>query len=245
MQLPGRLRKTSLGDLLGSLHRARAHGTLELGDGDRTHRIFVNAGQVVAVELDGSSMSLGDVLRTSNAVDDDTLRKSVLRAIASRRLLGEVLVHDFRVAPQVIGAALRRQIARRLEQLDRLQDARISFRVAVRPPLNALRDEPLRPEEFLKGRRRARDREDNGSGEHRAYAAPRAQIDSERMQALRLLGLGFDEARDADAIRRAYRKLVKTVHPDTHPHATDEERHRLESRFSEVTSAYALLARAG
>jgi hypothetical protein len=236
MQLPGQLRKTSLGDLLGSLHRARANGTLELAEKDRTHRIFVSGGHVVAVEVDGSSMSLGEVLKSISAVDDETLRRSVLRAIASRRLLGEVLVHDFRIAPKVVGAALRRQIARRLELLDRLQDARISFRVAMRAPPTALRDEPLAPEEFLNGRSRARDREEN------AQSGMRPTFDSARVAALRLLGLGFEEAADADAIRRAYRKLAKSVHPDTHPHASDEERRRLEARFSEVTNAYALLS---
>jgi hypothetical protein len=238
MQLPGRLRKTSLGDLLGALHRARANGTLELADNDRTHRIFVSSGHVVAVEVDGSSMSLGDVLRSTSAVDDETLRRSVLRAIASRRLLGEVLVHDFRIAPNVVGAALRRQIARRLELLDRLPDARISFRVAMRAPANALRDEPLAPEEFLGGRTCARDR-----NEH-AESGMRPTFDAARVAALRLLGLGFEEAADPDAIRRAYRKLAKSVHPDTQPHASDDERRRLEARFSEVTDAYVLLARA-
>jgi len=241
MQLPGRLRKTSLGDLLGSLHRARAHGTLELSDRDRIHRVFINAGQVLAVDFDGSTMSLGDVLRSTRAVDDETLRRSVLRAIASRRLLGEVLVHDFRIAPQIVGAALRRQIAQRLEQLDHLQDARISFRVAMRPPRNALHQEPLGPEEFLQGRPRARDRSAE-SGEQ--CVAPRAHLDAERIQALRILGLGSDEAGDPHAIRRAYRKLAKTIHPDTQPHASDDERRHLESRFSAVTSAYTLLARA-
>lgn len=181
-------------------------------------------------------MSLGEVLKSSSAVDDDTLKRSVLRAIASHRLLGEVLVHDFRIAPKVVAAALRRQIARRLELLDRLRDARISFRVAMRAPPTALREEPLEPAEFLNGRPRARDREAN------AESGMRPTFDSARVAALRLLGLGFDEAADADAIRRAYRKLAKSVHPDTHPHASDEERRHLAARFSEVTNAYALLS---
>ncbi|HEX7665202.1 MAG TPA: DUF4388 domain-containing protein [Polyangiaceae bacterium] len=235
MQLPGRLRSTSLGDLLGSLHRARANGTLELADGDRTHRVFVSEGQVVAVEYDGSSSSLGEVLRSSHLVDDDVLRRSVLRSISSRRLLGDVLVHDFAIAPAVVGSALRRQITRRLEQIDKLADARVSFRVALRPPVTALRDEPLRTSDFLKGRRRARDR-----GE--SYSAPR--IDPDRAAALRILGLGYDEVGDADAIRRAYRRLAKTTHPDAFPHASEAERRDLETRFHHLTNAYALLAKA-
>src|SRR4051812_15593834 len=111
MQLPGRLRSTTLGDLLGALHRGRATGTLALTeDRGRIHRIHVTAGLVVAVEVDGSAASLADVLRSESAVDEDTLRRSVLRSVASRRLLGEVLVSDFKLSPSVIGAALRRQL---------------------------------------------------------------------------------------------------------------------------------------
>ncbi len=235
MQLPGRLRTTSLGDLLGALHRARANGTLELAEGERTHRVFVSEGQVVAVEYDGSSSSLGEVLRSSRVVDDDVLRRSVLRSISSRRLLGDVLVHDFAIAPAVVGSALRRQITHRLEQIDKVHDARVSFRVTLRPPATALRDEPLRASEFLRGRKRARDR-----GE--SWSAPR--IDPDRAAALRTLGLDYQEATNPDVIRRAYRRLAKTTHPDAFPHASEAERTELTTRFHHLTNAYTLLAKA-
>ena len=224
MQLPGRLRGTSFGDLLATLHASRANGTLELHDGDRTHRVYVTAGQVVAVEVDGSSTSLGDVLRSVKAVDDDVLRRSVLRAIASRRLLGEVLVRDFAVSREVVGAALRKQIARRLEQLDRLQDARISFRVAIRPPPTALRDEPVGPEDFP-------------SAKSGAYS-----VHDPRALAIATLGLEPHEATNPDAVRRAYRRLAKTYHPDAHPHASEAERRELAGRFSALSEAYAVLS---
>src|SRR5580698_8211355 len=139
MQLPGRLRATTLGDLLGTLHRARATGTLELvEDRGRSHRVYLTQGVVAAVELDAASPSLAEILRNDRAADDDVLRRSLLRAMASQRLHGEVLVDDFRLAPSVVGAALRRQLRARLEVLDRLGDARVSFRVALRPPRGAL-----------------------------------------------------------------------------------------------------------
>ena len=48
MRLPGRLKATTLGDLLGSLHRARTNGTLEVvEDSGRSHRVFLQAGLVV------------------------------------------------------------------------------------------------------------------------------------------------------------------------------------------------------
>jgi hypothetical protein len=57
MNLPGRLRSTTLGDLLGRLHRAGASGILELvepsgASAGRAHRIFLREGRVDDVHTD-------------------------------------------------------------------------------------------------------------------------------------------------------------------------------------------------
>jgi hypothetical protein len=225
MQLPGRLRATTLGDLLGTLHRAASTGTLELvEDRGRSHRVHLAHGLVVAVELDGTAPSLAEILRRERAADDDVLRRSLLRAMASRRLHGEVLVDDFRLSPAVVGNALRRQVLARLAVLEHLADARVSFRVAVRAPRGALHTAPLGPGEFLTGRRRARARLDRA-------AAPERDDTPWAV-------LGLAPGADATEIKRAYRRLARTVHPDLHPGATDDERRALEARFSEITNAY-------
>jgi DnaJ-domain-containing protein 1 len=228
MQLPGRLRTTTLGDLLGALHREGATGTLELvEDRGRSHRVHLARGCVVAVELDGAAPSLAEILRRDRAAEDDVLRRSLLRAMASRRLHGEVLVDEFCIDPSVVGSALRRQIAARLTALDQLVDARISFRVAVRAPRGALCDAPLEPREFLHGRRRAR---------ARTPSPPSVRGPTDSWQVL-----GLPPGADAAEIKRAYRRLARTVHPDLHPGATPEERRALEVRFSEITEAYRAL----
>ena len=228
MQLPGRLRSTTLGDLLGTLHRASSTGTLELvEDRGRSHRVHLTQGAVVAVELDGVAPSLAEILRRERAADDDVLRRSLLRAMASRRLHGEVLVDDYHLSASVVGAALRRQLLGRLAVLDQLADARVSFRVAVRAPRGALHGAPLRPSEFLVGRRRSRTRLE--------AAAPAERVDAPWTI------LGVAPGADAVEIKRAYRRLARAVHPDLHPGATDEERRALETRFSEITQAYRAL----
>jgi DnaJ domain len=235
MQLPGRLRSTTVGDLLGVLHRGGATGTLELAeDQGRVHRVHLTRGLVVAVELDGASPSLAELLRDAGVANDDVLRRSLLRAMASQRLHGEVLVDDFFLAPSVVGHALRRQLLGRLAHLEKLADARISFRVAVRAPRGSLSaqgmwDAPLHPSEFLHGRRRARPRT--------AAAPPAPQ--SKDASAWRALGL-LPGATLAD-VKRAYRRLARTVHPDLHPDASDDERRSLEIRFMELTDAYRTL----
>ncbi|MGA7123857.1 MAG: J domain-containing protein [Polyangiaceae bacterium] len=235
MHLPSRLRSTTLGDLLGALHRARSSGTLELAeDRGRVHRIHLTQGLVTAVELDGAALSLAEILRRERAADDDVLRRSLLRAMASRRLHGEVLVHDFRVSPSVVGRALRRQIDARLSTIEELADARIAFRVAVRQPHWVLQSAPLDPREFLHGRRRARERGSRHSDVRSGAPAAVAEPSAWRV-------LGVPPGTDVAEIKRAYRRLARTVHPDLHPQATDEERRALEARFVVISEAYRAL----
>lgn len=236
MQLPGRLKATTLGDLLGSLHRGCVSGTLELVEtSGRTHRVHLVSGLVTAVEVDRASASLGEMLR--DQVDDDTLRRSLLRAIASRRLHGEVLVRDFHLSPEIVDKALRRQMMIRLQMLEDLADAQVLYRVAIKPPRGALVDEPLTVTEFLVGKKRARDRGPvSGTFNTRPSSGFPGSIDTSRLVAYRALGLSSNAP--ADEIKRAYRRLVREYHPDLHPDATNDERRTLATRFAEVTAAY-------
>jgi DnaJ-domain-containing protein 1 len=186
-------------------------------------------GYVAAVELDGASASLAEVLRRDGAVDEETLKRSLLRAMASRRLHGEVLVRDFQLSPSVVDDALRAQLVNRLEVLEQLTDATILFRVAVRAPRGALSDVPLRPSEFLGGRRRARDRRHDASPEARASSVSPWRV------------LGVPIGADVLDVKRAYRRLVRETHPDLHPEASAEERKLLARKFQEVTEAYRAL----
>jgi hypothetical protein len=230
MLLPGRLKSTTLGDLLGTVHRAAASGVLELvEDRGRTHRVHIAAGHVTAVEVDGAGASLAEILRRERAADDDVLRRSLLRAMASQRLHGEVLVDEFHISPAIVHGALRRQLATRLAWLEALADARISFRVAVRAPRGSLSERPLEPREFLFGRRRARER----------AASPPPSPSAADLSAWHVLGLP-PGAREAD-IKRAYRRLARSVHPDLHPEATADERRALEARLVTLNEAYRVL----
>ncbi len=216
--------------MLGTLHRAKATGTLELAeDNGRTHRVHLSIGLVVAVEIDGATSTLAEILKMEHEVDDEVLRRSLLRAISSQRLHGSVLMEDFRIGGVVVDAALRRQIRSRLERLEELADARVLYRVTVRPPRGALTDAPLTPPLFLTGRRRARDR-----------ASPTTtRCDSRPASAWRILGVSADA--DPSEIKRAYRRLARSFHPDLHPTASEDERRALAQRFQAVTEAYRAL----
>jgi hypothetical protein len=139
-----------------------------------------------------------------------------------------------------VGAALRRQLRARLAVLDRIGDARVAFRVAVRPPRGALTgvgpdvtgarwDLPLQANEFLPGRRRKRERaasRDAGGARASHPALAAWQV------------LGVTPGAELAEIKRAYRRLARSVHPDLHPGASEDERRALEVRFAQVTEAY-------
>lgn len=243
MLLPGRLRATTLGDLLGTLHRGKSSGTLELSESNgRTHRVHLVNGLVSAVEVDRASASLAEILRRQENVDEDTLRRSLLRAMASRRLHGEVLVRDFHLSPEIVGRAVRRQVMLRLQILEDLVDAQIFFRVTVPSPRGALVDEPLAPTEFLAGRKRLRDREGEIGGARSSVKIPAGMPggwDPARASAYRTLGVALGA--DDDTVKQAYRRLVRAYHPDLHPDATHDERRSMSARFAEVTAAYRAL----
>ena len=245
MHLPGRLKATTLGDLLGALHRSGSTGTLELAEpSGRAHRVHLATGNVTAVELDRATASLAEILRQKDEIDEDTLRRSLLRAMASRRLHGEVLVRDFHLAPAVVGRALRSQIMLRLQVLEELPDAQVIFRVTVRPPRGALTDAPLDAPEFLAGRKRTRDKGSvPASGTYRASSSASQGLpggwDPARAQAYRALGVAWSA--EATEVKQAYRRLVRAYHPDLHPEATHDERKTLSARFAEVTAAYRTL----
>lgn len=67
-----------------------------------------------------------------------------------------------------------------------------------------------------------------------------APPDSRRTEALRMLGLGEDA--DLDAIKRAYRRLARELHPDLQPGADADRRRALERKLVSVTEAYESLA---
>jgi hypothetical protein len=254
MQLPGRLARTTLGDLLGQIHRAGASGALELalaGPPARRHRIHVERGLVVGIEFDGQRPPhrLGEIAIRDGLLASSTI-ESVLwahshRAGEARRdpngtRLGELLVARGLLAREVRDALLRKQVRLRLDAiyvaLDGATslDGEIRFHVGPGAIRRAEPTAPLLPREFLHGRRRARVTK---RPHHTGQSPPRLTFD--RLHAMRLLGVGVDA--DPATIRRAFRSAAARIHPDRHAQAPASERARLESELAALSAAYHLL----
>jgi len=240
MKLPGRLDATTLGDLLGALHRERATGVLELVEwsgatAGRAHRIHLAEGLVEAVESPLRTPPLGEILHREGFIDAEALRR-LLRRLAEEPLKrsGELLIEDGAATRAVVVAALRHQLRGRLDRLFELEGTRLRFHVARRGPVDQRRV-PLSPREFLHGRPRNRDRERRREAAAGELRSGRSVLDP-RVRAFAVLGLAPNAA--PDAVRTAFRRLAREVHPDRHPGAGAHERAELMRRFAELSAAY-------
>jgi hypothetical protein len=241
VRISGRLSETTLGDVLGALFRARVTGLVRLTEGSgplagRAHGIYLSRGEVVAVDTPSRVPALGEILRQRGLLDGAAQRHLGLRLAASRhRKIGELLVQECRISPDVVGAALRQQLRTKLDALFALREASLSFHVACALPEN--RTPPLAPREYLHGRPRARDRVPR-MGRRRDESARRNDkaLTAVRIEALSLLGL--DEDASIADVTRAFRELASQFHPDRHLGASESDRRVMEQRFAALSAAY-------
>ena len=230
MHLPGDLRRTTLGDLLGSLYRDEASGILELENAQGAHRLYLDRGLLRQVETPCSVPRLGELLAHKGFMTEKhKQRLAECLSVHPGQRVGQVLVEQGVVDERVIQAALRLQMKYRLERLFEIENARLRFRVPR--PRTGDKDPrvPLSAAEFLYGRKRARDsRCSSGAG----YV----KQDHHRAQVLRMLGLSAD-AEEVE-VRKAFRRMAARLHPDRHPFATNAQRAILVQRFAELSAAY-------
>ena len=250
MHLPSRLSSSTLGDLLGQLHRHRTSGQLELSElpsarrrsvTGREHRIHLEDGFVYAVDTGFPVRPLGELLWRRGLVGPEAIGRLLSRIGAGdRRAAGEILVAEGLIDARTVTLALRAQLRERMDALyEQIEDAFIRFH----PPRPAFfpsrRSGPLLPTDFLHGRPRARDRRSATPRPAAPRPVPARPRDDARAQALRTLGLTGEPAL-AD-IRRAFRRLASELHPDCYPNAPADEQRRRLHRFAEISGAYHLL----
>jgi hypothetical protein len=244
MQLSGRLRLTTLGDLLGAVLREKLTGTLELTE-DRgptagnVHRLHLVQGHVVQVDTHETVRPIGELLVRAGWFDAVHLVSYVEEARRAGIPLGKWLVDSGRVSAEAMKEAVLLQIRTRLDRLFRVEDARVTFRL-VQPRRREL-DAPrwLEPAEYLVGRPRARDRK---SGRAAGSSRTTNPVALQRKRDLALFGLNIDAG--DEAVRGAFRRLARAYHPDRNPGATPLQLEELRQRFIEMNAAYHRLVNA-
>jgi DnaJ-domain-containing protein 1 len=229
MRLPSRLAASTLGDLLGALHRSRTTGLLELYEvpgaiasavPGRRHRIHLFCGLVAGVETSLPHAPLGRVLKTKGLLRDQALADLLARiAAGDPRLAGEILVEDGHAPKAIVDMGLRAQLREKIDVVYTLKDADVRFHTARPLSEAARRAGLLASTEFLHGRPRARDRVARAwpsATPGRPFGEPERRVSPNRPWASRAQS-GFQSA-----------------FADAHENENDEYRSDEESPFSEV-----------
>ena len=224
--LPGRLKSTTLGDLLGNLHRAKACGQLELVGRDShhcgcRHWITMRDGLVCDVTTAFPVPTLGEVLAQQGNLTA-AQHQRLVRALPNDRSLmtGELLIRDGLATARDIAIALQHQSRLRIDAVYALRDADIRFHPLKGPPP----PQRLAPEVFLHGRERARDK----------------QEEARQNDALRLAykTLGLAPGASMCEVRRAFRRLALSDHPDLHSQRSAVDQQQQQVRFATLSRAY-------
>ena len=200
LNLPSCLSQSTLGDVLGGLHRQRLSGVLQVIVGEHTHEIELQNGLLVRVTLAHDSKCLGAALR-SRVPDADQFERGLGVALArskDERPLGERLLATRVASTRSVREALQELHQSRLNRLFSVSHARLRFRIIHRPTVSGL---VWGPALFLHHRRRYRDR-----------AKPVPHLSAELQHAFRTLGLkpGVGLA----SVKAAFRRFAAEVHPD-------------------------------
>lgn len=245
MQLPGRLRLTTLGDLLGELHRACASGVLELVEVEgarsgRSHRVFFDTGLIEDVDTSLTHPRLGEILARDGLLSMSALARVARRLIEQPgKRVGEILVEEGLGTADLVAAALRRQQKSRLDALYGLSEALIRFHVPR--PRSGFRPAPLSPREFLHGRPRARARLRSRVSERFSFHSdtrPPAPPPCADKQLAAYRTLGLSPGATARDVQRAFRKLAAERHPDRFPLASPAEKAQHLSHFATLSAAF-------
>jgi DnaJ domain len=222
MQLPTRLERTTLGDLLGSLFRERLTGVLELIDErGAVHRVGLELGQVCSVETPWGPR-LGDlVIRRHGEQMAFAVERQLWQGGTQR--LGEGLVARGALTHPALARLLEEQSRERLEALFGLQSARVVFR-----PARSDRElTPISAAEYLPGRARRR-------GQEPATRFTTPQDDRSEEWAV----LGVEPGATPAEVRAAFRRRALELHPDSNLHRTPSERARSTAQFLRLSAAY-------
>lgn len=243
MILPGSLRSTTLGDVLGQLYRSRVRGELELIGQDAPyagsrHSIVLDQGRITHIRTTLPVPRLGEVLVDEGALTPVQHAGFVRSLHDGDRLAGELLVAMRLATWARVATGLTAQNRMRLDALFALKRADLRFHPWVRSDSGScVRAHALAPEDFLFGRPRARD-----AGGHQERSSPRpspseqGDWDEHLHQALAVLGL--TPSADRRDVRQAFRRLAAMVHPDLHGDASAAERQILQQRFAMLSGAY-------
>lgn len=224
MWLPSRLERSTLGDLLGSLHRGAVSGRLDLIADVSSGSASLHFERGVVVRVDGGGPRLGERIAASWE-ERRRIDAALAAAGGEGDLAGAALVRRGLATPARLRDVLEAQGRERIEKLYALRRADLRFRVAASAARGV--EVALGPAAFLHGRPRAVPRLERAQ----------AVVKSDRLRdAFDALGLSASPPPTRDIVRRAFRVRAASLHPDR---ARDPDaRAALARAFTGLATAY-------
>lgn len=101
---------TPLPEILVTVHRYKAPGTIECRRGNEQKEIFLDSGQIIFATSNQVRDSLGDKLLREGRITQEQYDESVRRLISSGKRQGTILTEMNVIASDALHAALREQI---------------------------------------------------------------------------------------------------------------------------------------
>ncbi len=157
LNLPSCLSQSTLGDVLGGLHRQRLSGVLQVIVGEHTHEIELQNGLLSARDF-GTRFKVFGCGFAQRVPDADQFERGLGVALArskDERPLGERLLATRVASSRSVREALQELHQSRLNRLFSVSHAGLRFRIVHRPTASGL---VWGPALFLHHRRRYRDR---------------------------------------------------------------------------------------
>lgn len=228
LQLPSCLSQSTLGDVLGRLHREALSGVLQVVAASETHEIELQNGLVVRVSVAADSPRLGEALRQA-ASDDRHFVRALRLALArarDERPLGERLLAVGATSQVAVSQTLQELHHARLNALFALECGQLRFRLLHRPTASSL---VLGPALFLHHRKRYRDR----------FPSRKVPLGAEVARAYAVLGL--TPGADLMRVNAAFRRLVIERHPDKVANLGNEAMERATRRFRDCVQSHRVL----
>lgn len=257
------------GETTGVLELRESPPVLGAASTSRVHRIHLFCGAVSGVDTPLLFRPLGQVLKQKGLLRAEALAELLHKLqIGDPRMSGVILFEDGLAPHESIRSGLHTQLKEKLDRVYTLQEAEVRFYTARPLPESARRLGLLGALHFLHGRPRARDRNRARDGfaakpppqntahawedfPYDFFAEPERHdetppptsgvqaISEVRRRALQTLGLRGNA--DVPAIRKAFRRMAATLHPDVFVNADERSRAQANARFAEVSAAYHLL----
>jgi hypothetical protein len=153
----GDLSQTPLPEVLATIHRYRAPGTIECRRGAEVKNVFIDNGAIIWASSNNLADSLGQRLVDAGRIDQNAVEQSIQRSRAEGKRQGAILVDMKMLEPKDVFVSVREQVQAIVWSIFEWEDGQVVFRPGRDGQSELIKlNVPIR-QAILQGVRRVRD----------------------------------------------------------------------------------------